>query len=385
MIGLVVGVGSSVAFRHSERARYHQGVAVDASAGGPLEPVLDDGIVRVLAVVRSAVIVLASDDDVVRASAAAYALGLVRGDALVHERLREMVHEVRRTGDILDEELHLPRGPSGGGRLVVAVRVAHLTNDFVVVFADDRTQARRIEEIRQDFAVNVSHELKTPVGAISLLAETLEDAADDPVAVRRFAGRTRQEAQRLAALVHDIIELSRLQGAAAALEATVVSVDDVVHDAVDRARTVANARHHEIVEPEASGLRVYGDYDLLVTALRNLVDNAVSYSPDGTPVRIAVRAEGGLVDFVVLDEGVGITAEQRERIFERFYRADPARARDTGGTGLGLSIVKHVALDHGGEVTVWSEPGRGSTFTLRIPEASVYHGRPAHHEEEETP
>lgn len=382
LLGLIVGVGASFAFRHSERSRYTDAVS-DPSADS--EPVLDDGIVRVLAVVRSAVIVLAHGDEVIRASAAAYALGLVRGEALVHERLRDIVMDVRRTGDIADEELDLPRGSSGHGRLVLAVRVAHLNNDFVVIFADDRTQARRVEEIRQDFAVNVSHELKTPVGAIALLAETLEDAADDPTAVRRFAKRTRQEAQRLAALVHDIIELSRLQGAAATLEATVVSADEVVREAIDRARTVATARHHEIIEPELSKLSVYGDYDLLVTAVRNLVDNAVAYSHDGTPVRIAIRTSGGFVEFVVLDEGVGITAEQRERIFERFYRADPARARDTGGTGLGLSIVKHVALDHGGEVTVWSEPGRGSTFTLRIPEAVATQEDPTrtHHNEED--
>jgi len=363
LVGVAVGLAAAFAFRVSERAQ--QQVPEQP------RPVLDEGVLRVLAVVRSAVIVLGPRDQVVRASAAAYALGLVRADQLVHAEVRALVGQVRREGTIVDEEVEVARGPLGKGRLVLAVRVAHLTNDDLVIFADDRTEARRIEEVRQDFAVNVSHELKTPVGAISLLAETLEDAADDPQAVRHFARSTRLEAQRLAELVHDIIELSRLQGAGALIQPVVVRVDDVVTEAVDRARTVAAASEHEIVLPPASGAVVHGDHDLLVTAVRNLVDNAVAYSPRGSAVRLGVREVDGIVEIAVVDQGMGIPAAQRERIFERFFRVDAARSRDTGGTGLGLSIVKHVALDHGGEVVVWSEEGRGSTFTLRIPAAAA--------------
>lgn len=361
LFGIIIGVVAAFTFRHSEKAQTH--------IPEQLPPALDEGIVRVLSVVRSAVIVLGFGDEVVRASAAAYALGVVREDALAHEQVREIVAEVRRSGDIIDEELELPRGPLGTGLVVLGIRVAHLTNDFLVVFADDRTEARRIEQVRQDFAVNVSHELKTPVGAISLLAETLEDAADDPVAVRQFAGQTRQEAKRLAQLVHDIIELSRLQAAGALIKVERVDVDQVIAEAIDRTRVLASATSHELISPQATGLVVYGDYDLLVTAVRNLLDNAVAYSPPNSQVSVAARVRDSLIDIAVLDQGIGLTPEQRVRIFERFYRADPARARNTGGTGLGLSIVKHVAQDHGGEVTVWSEPTHGSTFTLSIPRA----------------
>lgn len=363
LVGVAVGLAAAFAFRTSERTQ--QEVPEQP------RPTLDEGVLRVLAVVRSAVIVLGLHDDVVRASAAAYALGLVRADQLVHPEIRELVSQVRRDGTVVDEEIEVTRGPLGKGRLVLAVRVAHLTNDDLVIFADDRTEARRIEEVRQDFAVNVSHELKTPVGAISLLAETLEDAAGDPQAVRHFARSTRLEAQRLAELVHDIIELSRLQGAGALIQPVAVDVDAVLTEAVDRARTVAAASEHTIVVPPPSGAVVHGDHDLLVTAVRNLVDNAVAYSPRGSSVRIGVRVVDGIVEIAVVDQGMGIPAEQRERIFERFFRVDAARSRDTGGTGLGLSIVKHVAIDHGGEVVVWSEEGRGSTFTLRIPQASA--------------
>lgn len=186
--------------------------------------------------------------------------------------------------------------------------------------------------------------------------------------MRRFAAKTQQEATRLAALVHDIIELSRLQGAAALMDLREVSVDEVVSEAADAVRVVASGRDQAIILPEPSEHRVYGDHDLLVTAVRNLLANASAYSPPGSTIHIGVTAEAGMVGIQVVDHGIGLSAADRERIFERFYRADPARARDTGGTGLGLAIVKHVAQDHGGRVDVWSVPGQGSTFTLFIPE-----------------
>ena len=361
LVGLVVGLGAAAAFRLSERSLHE--VPEPQRAPGSL----DDGVLRVLAVVRSAVIVLGPDGRVVQASAPAYALGLVRDDRLQHGEISDLVAEVRRDESVLDDEIEVVGGSVGTRRLVLSVRVTHLTNEHVVVFADDRTEARRLEEVRQDFAVNVSHELKTPVGAIGLLAETLEDAADDPEAVRHFARSTRREAERLADLVHDVIELSRLQGAVALGGLEPVAVEAVVADAVDRAQTVAAASEHEITVQVPPGLTVTGDHDLLVTAVRNLVDNAVAYSPAGRPVVVSARSQGGVVEIAVADQGVGIPADQRERIFERFYRVDAARSRDTGGTGLGLSIVKHVAIDHGGEVVVRSREGEGSTFTLRLP------------------
>ncbi|MFI2297036.1 sensor histidine kinase [Isoptericola sp. NPDC019571] len=363
IFGVVVGVIATLAFRFSERVQRRSPEAAPAE--------LDEGLVRVLAVLRSAAVVLDEDDDVVRASPPAYALGVVRNDALQHPAIVDLVREVRRDGVIREKELELPRGPIGSGTVLLQVRVAPVGPDKLLVLAEDRTEARRVEAIRRDFVVNVSHELKTPVGALALLAETVQDAADDPVAVRRFAERMQAEAQRLSALVHEIIELSRLQVAGALQEVTTIPVRDVVAEAVDRARTTAQAKNITITVGGSADVLVFGDHNLLVTAVRNLLDNAVAYSPENTRVGLGVRVRRGLVEIDVVDQGVGIAADEHDRVFERFYRVDPARSRDTGGTGLGLSIVKHVAADHGGDVQIWSEPGKGSTFTLRIPAADV--------------
>lgn len=363
LLGLLTGLIAALAFRFSE----HQQRRLPEQAPGELDP----GVVRVLAVLRSAAVVLGPDGRVIRASPPAYALGVVRDDAVVHPSIQDMITAVRRDGVIADEELELPRGPIGRGRVMLQVRVANIDAGHVLVLAEDRTEARRIEAIRRDFTVNVSHELKTPVGAIALLAETMQDAADDPDAVRHFAGRMQKESMRLGALVHEIIELSRLQVAGALQEVGLISVDDVIREAADRARVVAQAKEVVLAVAADTGLSVYGDHALLVTAVRNLLDNAVAYSDGGTRVGVGVSAEDGLVSIAVVDQGIGISAAEQSRVFERFYRVDPARSRDTGGTGLGLSIVKHVAADHGGDVSIWSEPGRGSTFTLRIPAAHV--------------
>ncbi|HEY8721307.1 sensor histidine kinase [Pengzhenrongella sp.] len=363
LLGLLVGVAATLAFKYSEQVQRK----IPERPASPL----DDGLVRVLAVLRSAVVVLDDEDRVLRASAPAYAFGVVRDGRVTHPQVRELIADVRSTGEIRDEEIELPRGRVGASTIMVQVRVAQVGANRLLVLAEDRTEARRIEAIRRDFVVNVSHELKTPVGALALLAETVEAAADDPVAVRRFAGRMQSESNRLSALVHEIIELSRLQVAGAAGALTLVDVDAVLTEAVDRARTTAAAKAITVDAGGERGATVYGSHALLVTAVRNLLDNAVAYSGPGTHVGVGVRVEGGLVEIAVVDQGIGIAAEEQERVFERFYRVDPARSRDTGGTGLGLSIVKHVAADHGGDVVIWSHPGRGSTFTLRLPAAEL--------------
>lgn len=361
LVGLLVGVGATLAFRLSERAQRR--------LPPQPEPELDEGLVRALAVLRSSAIVLDDSDRVVRASPPALALGLVRDGRVAHAAIRDMVADVRRDGVIRDAELDLPRGPVGSGTLLLEVRVAQVMPHLLLVLAEDLTQARRLEAMRRDFVVNISHELKTPVGALSLLAETVQDAADDPAAVRRFAARMQSEAQRLALLVQEIIELSRLQVTDALQDLQVVDVDDVLAEAADRARTTASGKRIVIDVGGQTGARVFGDRNLLVTAVRNLLDNAVAYSPDATRVGVGVSTTADLVQIAVVDQGIGIPATEQDRIFERFYRVDPARSRNTGGTGLGLSIVKHVAADHGGDVVVWSQPGRGSTFTLRLPRA----------------
>ncbi|HEX2291265.1 MAG TPA: ATP-binding protein, partial [Pseudonocardiaceae bacterium] len=211
------------------------------------------------------------------------------------------------------------------------------------------------------------HELKTPVGAMALLAEAVLDATDDPHEVRRFGTKILNEATRLGALVTELIALSRLQGAERLPELATVEVDEVVREALDRCRLAAESADIRITVDPPSGLLLDGDATLLVTALSNLVDNAVSYSPPGSPVSVSRRLADGFVEIAVTDRGLGIAAEHQERVFERFFRIDQARSRATGGTGLGLAIVKHVAANHGGDVQLWSRPGTGSTFTLRVP------------------
>ena len=352
-----------LAYRYSER---QQMLIPD-----PAPRELDEGVVRVLQVLRSAAVVVRHDGSVVRATAAAYALGLIRNDVLVHPAVLQLVHQVGREGIILDEEHELARGPVGKGSILLSLRVAPLDGQYILLTAEDRTEARRLEAIRRDFVVNVSHELKTPVGAIALLAETIEDAAADPAAVAQFSTRMQQEAQRLAELVHEIIELSRLQVTGAIDIANPVSIDHVVTEAVDRASTRAQGKQIVISASPASGARVYGDHAMLVTALRNLIDNAVNYSPPATRVGVGVEVKDGLVEISVVDQGIGLTPAEQERVFERFFRVDQARSRETGGTGLGLSIVKHVVADHGGDVQVWSLPSKGSTFTIRIPSVNL--------------
>jgi two-component system sensor histidine kinase SenX3 len=361
LIGLSLGVFGVLAFRVSEEQRKLVDVEFE-------DPSLPEGAAEVLAAVGRAFVVVDAIDGVVRASPAAYAYGLVRGHTLVHEQLLEMTAKVRRDGVILERLLELPRGPLGQGTIVVQVRAAVIAEEYILLLADDRTEVTRTEEVRNDFVANVSHELKTPVGAISLLAEALESSADDPEAVRRFAKRTHKESARLAALVQDIIELSRLQGTNVAQQGRAVDINTVVAEAVDRSQLPAESKAIELVVGGHADAAVYGDQDQLVTALRNLIDNAIRYSPENTRVGVGIRSKDGLVAVSVTDQGEGLSPEDQERVFERFYRVDAARSRHTGGTGLGLSIVKHVVANHGGEVTLWSQPGQGSTFTIRLPE-----------------
>lgn len=360
--GLALGLVALLAVRASERSQ--SAVPVQP------EPALPRGVADVLAVLRESAVIVSADDAVVKASPAAYAYGIVTGSDLAHAELRDLVRQVRRDGVIREHDLELARGPLGRGLLTVRARVAPLSTGHLLVLVEDRTEAHRVEQVRRDFVANVSHELKTPVGGISLLAEAVLDASDDPEAVRRFAGRMRVEATRLARLVQEIVDLSRLQVADTLHPPELVDVDAVVAEAADRCRLVASAKDitvHVAGDPNA---QVYGDRDLLMTAVRNLVDNAVAYSDAGTKVAVAVTRRDALVEIAVTDQGVGIAEADQSRIFERFYRVDPARSRDTGGTGLGLAIVKHVCANHGGEVTVWSQPGHGATFTMRLPSAS---------------
>ncbi len=282
----------------------------------------------------------------------------------------ELVDQVRRDGTPVSQELNLARGPFGEAQLHLLVRVARLGNRFVLLLADDRTEAHRLDDVRRDFVANVSHELKTPIGAVSLLAEALASASDEPDEVQRFAKRLTKESERLANITAEIIELSRLQSGDPLTSAERVSIDSVIAQAVDRNRVAAESHRISLVASGNVRAKVFGDQQLLVTAVHNLIANAIQYSPDGSRIGVGVRADNGVVEISVTDQGVGIPEDERDRVFERFFRVDAARSRNTGGSGLGLAIVKHVVQNHGGDVRVWSQLGHGSTFTIRLPEAS---------------
>jgi two-component system, OmpR family, sensor histidine kinase SenX3 len=330
--------------------------------------------------------VLDAADQPVLCNPAAVDLGLVRPGASleaqhVHAVIRTLAAQVRRSGVRREVELDLPRrGPMAQGgtgeTLGVRVHVMSLTGSdypagYVSIEASDVTEAHRVARVRKDFVANVSHELKTPVGALALLAETLLEAIDDPEASRRFAERIHHESQRLGRLVKELLELSRLQGADPLPAQLPVAVDRIVNEVIDRTRTAAAAKHIDIHFAGDRGLIVFGNEGQLVTAVANLVENAIAYSPEETKVTIDARVisdrGASMVGISVADQGIGIAAKDLDRIFERFYRADKARSRDTGGTGLGLAIVKHISVNHGGRVDVESTLGEGSTFTLRLP------------------
>jgi two-component system sensor histidine kinase SenX3 len=314
------------------------------------------------------------------ANPSARAMGLLRagatpGTVIAHPILRTLAGQVRHTGIRREVEMDLPR--AGGEPLGVHLRAVAIGGGMICVEATDITEAHRLERVRRDFVANVSHELKTPIGALQLLAEGLLDATDpqapgadpatDVAASRRFAERIQRESQRLGQLVTELMELSRLQGAERLPDPVPVSVDWVISDALDRARTAASAKNIELVVVGTHGLKIYGSDKQLSTAVGNLVENAVAYSPEGSAVIVSALAESDRIDISVSDQGIGIAPKDLDRVFERFYRADQARSRSTGGTGLGLAIVKHIATNHGGRVDVRSQLGKGSTFTLRLP------------------
>ncbi|HVS67176.1 MAG TPA: ATP-binding protein [Mycobacteriales bacterium] len=323
----------------------------------------------VLQLLPTAAVLVDRDDTVRLANSAALHMGVVRDGSLDVPALVTLVRAARRSGTPQTEEVSL--GAHDFPRRIVAVgaRAEPLPGGEVALVVDDLTEAKRVESVRRDFVANVGHEIKTPVGALQLLAEAALDAHDDPEAVQRFVGRMQREAQRLSRLVQELLDLSRLQGGEPLPEANEVMVDAVIDEAIDRARLGAEVKGITIARGGDRNLCVYGDEGQLAIAVGNLLDNAIAYSGNGTRVAIGVHDRGEAIEIAVTDQGIGIAEEEQERIFERFYRVDPARSRETGGTGLGLAIVKHAIGNHGGEVSVWSQPGAGSTFTIKLPAA----------------
>ena len=359
LIGLCIGVVSMWAVNRSERER--------ARWADVEEPSISDGAAEVLAVIGRAYVVVDAVDGVVQASPGAYALGLVKGHTVISEELLEMIHQVRSHEVIVEREINITRGTMTKTQLVIDLRVAPVGDEYILVLADDRTEIARVQAVRTDFVANVSHELKTPVGAVGLMAEAIESSADDPESVKYFSQRLQKESKRLASLVQDVIELSRLQSTDVVRQSKLVDINELVAASIDRNRITAEGKSIELQCGGKAKHHVHGDPELLGTAIRNLIENAIRYSPEKTKVGIGVSERNGMVKISVKDQGPGIPEDEQDRIFERFYRVDPARSRQTGGTGLGLSIVKHVVSQHNGEISLWSVPGEGSTFTIALP------------------
>ncbi|MCW2536610.1 MAG: phoR [Modestobacter sp.] len=379
VVGLVLGLLLASAVLLTGllwRARGRPGGAT--GAGGPRDE-RDDGEAalsrRLLDLMDPAVVLLDPDESVLVANPSARALGILRGNRLLVPGLLEVARTVQASGS-RRADVALPGDLVGGGPRMVGVHGVRLASGPplgpgpVALVLQDVTEARRVEAVRRDFVANVGHELKTPVGALALLAEAVAGAADDPETVQRFAARMSHEADRLARLVRELIDLSRLQGAEPLPDLVPVGIGTVVAEAVDRTRAAAAAKDIHLAVGAQPGLVVRGVEAQLETALTNLLANAVAYSPTGTTIAVGARARSGFAEIAVTDSGIGIPRPDRARVFERFYRVDQSRASATGGTGLGLAIVKHVASNHGGSVSVWSEEGLGSTFTLRIPLAA---------------
>ena len=331
----------------------------------PSAPPLGDLLQRVFSATDEGLVVVDRSGAAVLANGRACELGVVVDDK-PDARAIAACAEVRERGTAVAVDLS-PLDQRGRRPAAVLARVRPLGDGYTMVEATDTSDAVRLEATRRDFVANVSHELKTPVGAVGLLAEAVLDAADDPAEVRRFGTKIVSEANRLGNLVTELIALSRLTGAEGLPELSRVAIDEVVCEALHRTRLSAEAARIEIVVDKPIGLEVDGDQTLLITALCNLIENAIAYSPAETPVSVSRRQSGDAVEIAVTDRGIGIAPEHQKRVFERFFRVDPARSRATGGTGLGLAIVKHVLANHGGEVRLWSSPGTGSTFTMRLP------------------
>ena len=337
---------------------------------------------EVLELIPSGAVMVGPDDEILSSNEQAAVLNLARGNRVGFPELLERVREVRATGEsyrgpILREQL------PGNKAIELQVRLAPFDGERVLVLAEDESSQRRVDAVRRDFVANISHELKTPIGAVSVLAEAVEAAHDDPEAVRRFATKLQIETARLAELINQIIDLSRLQSEDPMLASEIVDVNDIVTEAVSRSRERATQREVSLIVARTSEAFVLGDRWQLTDAVTNLVQNAINYSDERARVTISVAAverdADRHVEIRVSDNGIGIKPEEQERIFERFYRVDYGRSRASGGTGLGLSIVRHIAVAHGGTIRVWSRPGQGSTFTLSLP---TYLG-PAPQEEDE--
>ncbi|EET78053.1 sensor histidine kinase [Corynebacterium tuberculostearicum] len=347
-------------------ARYRQATDAEANQVTTVSQVLH------LAVQGSptALAVLDRSQEIVMSNPAAHEMSLVH-DRAVNPDVWQTAQEVFEDKETRTVDLAIPKRRTGHRVTQFKAVIKPLTlNDgrFVIIYGTDESENVRMESARRDFVANVSHELKTPVGGIALLAEALLQDPGDQETVEYFGNKVYKEANRMADMVSELISLSKLQGAEALPEMEPLAVDDLIEEALSRNQLAAEARSIELNRGASVGVQVKGDRSLLVTALSNLISNAINYSPEKMPVSVSQKVvDGGVVLIRVTDRGIGIAPDDQKRVFERFFRVDQARSRQTGGTGLGLAIVKHVVANHGGNIKLWSRPGTGSTFTIELP------------------
>lgn len=355
VVAVLVAVITYLVFR----ARHSRTKAADD------EP-LTDAASRLISVLATAGMVVDDSLAVLRATNSAIALGLVSGRVIRSSEIRALVRTTQETETTNSVDFELTLAEGGDVRYLRA-RAVTIGAGIVLVLVEDNTEARDFESIRRDFIANVTHEIKTPIGAIALLSEAMEGALDDPTRMHKFADSLRRETGRLSTLITEIIQLSRVETSNILAKAKPANVGVVVREALERTLVIADAKDIVVNAKYPDDVFVMGDGELLTVAVKNLVENAIQYSDRKQSVGIGVTARNGHVDIIVTDQGVGIPADEQSRVFERFYRVDESRDRTTGGTGLGLSLVKHIALSHRGEVTLFSQPGVGSTFTMRLP------------------
>jgi two-component system sensor histidine kinase SenX3 len=334
-----------------------------------LEPnSITPALIAVLNSLNRESIILDSTGKIIFETSKTSLLNLVSEGKVTSEELSALVRVVRRTGKSQEGSIEVARGPIGKGKRELQITATLISPDgAVLILVDDEGEKQRVDAVRRDFITNISHELKTPIQALTLNSDALLEVKNEPDKVILFANKIKTQANRLNDLVQEIINLSKLQDSDPLDMADQVEVIDVINEAVDQCEAVAEARNVLIDIGEVDDSTVIGNHNQLVMAVHNLVENAINYSSDKTRVTISTKVDSQIIEILVKDQGIGIADENLDRIFERFYRVDPARSRATGGTGLGLSIVKHVVKNHGGEVKVWSAPGVGSTFAIRLP------------------
>lgn len=378
-VGIVVGLGAAllavlvaslIAYQAGRARERDRSPSVAALFDGVADPDAVDGERRMLAMLGESVIITDVHGNVIVSNTAAAEHGLVFDGRLTDDGVRGLISSAVEGHEPVHADIELDGGPQARH---IAVTAQPISACRVAVVCADTGYRRNVDRMRRDFVTNVSHELKTPVGAIMLLSETIADAGDDVEMIRHFAGRIGMEAQRLDGLVRRLIELGRMSNPGERPKQT-VDARDLVHGAIADTEVTAAARHTDVRMRDGAvdrPLAVCVDATAVHIALKNLVENAINYSPEHSDVTIDVTQADGHVRIRVIDHGVGIPSPLQGRIFERFYRVDPARSRLTGGTGLGLSIANHHIRANGGTIEVWSKPGEGSTFTVALPLAGT--------------